>query len=113
AEIKVRNGETLVATARLTDFEDGASRTSPFTVSAPDAVGRHVWTLVFPRHEAEGAIYEESRCDFSFETKPHSTSLAVWDVSSPVLPGQALAVKAGAKCSAGCDLSGKEVELRD
>lgn len=113
AEIEVWNRETLVATAPLAEFEDGANRTSAIALSAPEVVGPHVWTVVFPRHEAEGAIYEESRCDFSFETKPHATSLAVWDVTSPVLPGQTLAIKVGAKCSAGCNLSGKEVELRD
>ena len=43
----------------------------------------------------------------------HKTSLAVWDVASPVVLSGRATMKVGVKCSAGCELSNHEVELRD
>ncbi len=43
----------------------------------------------------------------------HETSLAVWDVSSPVVVGRSFTVKVGAKCAAGCALTGQPVVVRD
>lgn len=46
-------------------------------------------------------------------TAPHSASLAVWDVPSPVAAGRRFAIKVGATCASACDLTGQAVAVRD
>src|SRR5262245_50040659 len=74
-----------------------------FTRRAPDEVGDHGLTLVISseKREAEGTL------SFSLATVPHATSLAVWDVPSPVVRDAAFEITAGAKCSSACTLAGK------
>ncbi len=45
--------------------------------------------------------------------EPHTTSMAVWDVPSPVVVNRSFTVKVGVKCSATCQLSGQLVEICD
>ena len=45
--------------------------------------------------------------------KPHAASMAVWDVPSPTVFNTKLAIKIGVSCSAGCSLTGTEVEVYD
>ena len=44
---------------------------------------------------------------------PHELSLAVWDLPSPLVMNRSSRMKAGARCSAGCSLTGKEIEIHD
>ena len=41
----------------------------------------------------------------------HETSLAVWDLASPVKTGRRATLKVGAACSCGCDLTGTAVAI--
>lgn len=43
----------------------------------------------------------------------HELTFAVWDLPTPVVTGRPLALKVGAKCSHGCDLTGATVEIRN
>jgi hypothetical protein len=43
----------------------------------------------------------------------HETSLAVWDLVSPLVVGCSATIKVGAKCSAGCSLADHEIEIHD
>ncbi len=70
----------VVAGCGLTDFSDHANETAEFAFTAPDEVGEYSWTLVFPKHEAEGAIHEEGSLPITVTTLAHDTSLAVWSV---------------------------------
>ncbi len=47
------------------------------------------------------------------DAEQHKTSLAVWDVASPLVIGRSAKIKVGAKCSAGCQLTGHEIEIHD
>ena len=49
----------------------------------------------------------------SSDSREHKTSLAVWDLRSPLVIGHTAKMKVGAKCSAGCELSGHEIEIHD
>ena len=44
---------------------------------------------------------------------PHTTSIAVWDVPSPVVMNRAFTVKVGLTCSAACALTGQPIVVRD
>src|SRR4051812_10429725 len=43
----------------------------------------------------------------------HKTSLAIWDLDSPVVVGRTGRMKVGAKCNAGCALTSQQVEIHD
>src|SRR5262245_44174504 len=47
------------------------------------------------------------------DPKPHETSLAIWDVPSPIVVGRSAKVKVGVRCSAGCSLAGQPVQIDD
>jgi hypothetical protein len=80
---------------------------------APSEIGAFEWTLVLPEQELDCIAFAQAALNFSFSTGEHKTSLAAWDVPSPVVAGQKFSVKIGAKCSACCALTGQQIELRD
>jgi hypothetical protein len=45
--------------------------------------------------------------------EPHTVELTVWDVPPTVASGEHFTFSAGARCSAGCDLGGRELDLFD
>ena len=45
--------------------------------------------------------------------EPHVTELTVWDVPSATVAGEPLRFVVGARCSAGCDLGGRELGIFD
>jgi hypothetical protein len=51
---------------------------------------------------------EEAEAD-----QQHQTSLAVWDLACPVVIGRSVRMKVGVKCSAGCQLRDREIEIHD
>ena len=80
---------------------------------SPRGEGEFTWKIVLPAQEVAGALFQEAMVGFSFKTSQHRTSLAVWDVPTPVVSGETIRFKVGAKCSAGCDLSGHRIEILD
>src|ERR1700730_9238977 len=103
----------VVAESGLADFADNANETTEFAFIAPEDVGEYSWTLVFPKHEAEGLIHEEGSLPISVKTMAHDTSLAVWGVPSPTVIDHPFRIHVGATCSAGCSLKGKEIQICD
>lgn len=107
ARYELREGERVRESGALPEpAEDGSIALS---LQAPDEVGEHRLMLVVTsaKADAEGAL------PFVLTTVPHATSLAVWDVPSPVVRGAAFAITAGAKCTSACALTGKIIEIRD
>ena len=45
--------------------------------------------------------------------RPHATSVAVWDLPSPVVAGASFTAKVGIACEVACPLAGQLVEVRD
>ena len=43
----------------------------------------------------------------------HQISLAVWDMTSPVVAGRRAKLKVGVACSSGCDLTGTRIDVHD
>jgi hypothetical protein len=97
----------------LVTFDEAVNETDEFVVKAPIEPGEYMWTAVFPAQEKEGVLHEESSVPVSFIVKPHATSIAVWDVPSPIASGDEFRIKVGVKCSADCELTGEEVEIYD
>jgi hypothetical protein len=103
----------VVAESGLADFADGANETTEFAFMAPDVVGEYSWTLVFPEHEADGLVHEKGSLPVTVRTMAHDTSLAVWGVPSPIVVDHPFHIHVGATCSAGCDLTGREIQICD
>ena len=103
----------VVATSELAEHIAHVSETAEFAFKAPDEVGEHAWTLLFPKHEAEGLVHEEASLPITVRTRAHDTSLAVWGVPSPIVMGHPFRLHVGATCSAGCDLRRQEIEIFD
>lgn len=47
------------------------------------------------------------------EREEHTTSLAVWDLASPVVAGRRATLKVGVACPSGCNLTGTRIDVFD
>lgn len=112
--VRITSQEPILADEiKLGEYDGSASETGEFVVKAPIEPGAYTWTAVFPAQEKEGVLHEEGSVSFSFVVKPHTTSMAVWDIPFPIVPGAMFKLKVGAKCSVGCNLAGKEIHLHN
>ena len=116
APIEVVTSEGVVVARTQTETADtnDAGGVMPLVVTAPNQIGAFVWSAVCPRHETETGVHEEpERVPLPFATIPHKTSLAVWNVRSPVIAESAVMVRVGMRCSAACRLTGRAIEVVD
>jgi hypothetical protein len=111
--VRVMEADEIIVTRELATHDETVNETDDFAGKAPAQVGQHAWTILFPRHEVDDAVHEESSLVVSFTTRPHTTSMAVWDVPSPVATNRLFKVKVGVKCSAMCQLAGQLIEVCD
>lgn len=109
----VAQDAAVVKEIELIEFDETVNETEEFVVKAPIEPGEYTWTAVFPAQEKEGILHEESSAPLSFTVKPHTTSMAVWDMPSPVAFNAKLKIKVGVKCSAGCKLTDQGIEIYD
>ena len=103
----------VVTGGELGDFADRANETAELTFTAPREVGEYLWTVVFPKQDAEGLVHEEASLPIAVNTLAHDTSLAVWGVPSPIVMDESFRIHVGVTCSAGCDLTGEELQIED
>ena len=82
-----------------------------FVATAPSSVGEHVWTLSVPTQEVVGILHEASSLELTMQIRAHYTSMAVWEIPSPVVMGSDFSMKVGVKCSAECPIGGGRFEV--
>jgi hypothetical protein len=82
-------------------------------VVAPATVGTYSWTLLFLRQQICGVVHEQTSLPIVFATRPLASSVAIWDVASPVVVGERFTIKVGAKSAVSCGLDGATVEILD
>jgi hypothetical protein len=87
--------------------------TAHVTLKAPRRAGEAVWHVVCGPHQSAGALHREKTAPVPISVIPHTTSLAVWAIPSPVVMGEKFEIKLGAKSSAGIALTGATVEVCD
>jgi hypothetical protein len=92
--------------------QDGISEAA-VALKAPARLGEHVFRLLLPAHSIAGSAYAEASLDIPVRVRPQATSLAVWDVPSPVVAGSRFVIKAGAKSAADCPLADRVIEACD
>ena len=110
--VHVVASDEIVASSELADH-DGTGCETELLVRLPTHVGDHTWRVLFPEYETELCVHEESAYPLCFKTIPHACSMAVWDVPSAVPRAGELQVNVGVRCSAGCQLTGRVVEVYD
>lgn len=112
ARINVLAAEEILASGLLGEFRDGGNA-GELVVTAPERLGEFTCRLVFPRQEVGGTAYQESSLALAFRARAHQTSLAVWDIPTPVRAGARFRIKVGAKSSGDCALAGAKVRIHD
>jgi hypothetical protein len=113
ARVEVVASEYLVASPALAERGEGFTETADIAVRAPATLGTYALVIVFPRQQIGRDVFESSELPIAFRTVPHTTSVAVWGVTSPVEAGGRLAVTVGVKSAGACTLKGATVEIID
>jgi hypothetical protein len=113
AAVDVTTAEgSIISTTELPG--EGAAGDAKLTLTAPRHAGSFAWVAAVRWHETEDGIHEASApVALSFRTIPHETSMAVWDVPTPVVEQSLVRPKVGLRCSVGCNLAGRAVSVVD
>src|SRR5262245_194508 len=109
--IRDRDGAEL-ARAELDESGDDGYE-ADIVLSAPRSVGEHVYRAVVVAADKDGALQDQAATEVRFVVKPHEAELNVWDVPSVLVPGERFNFTVGVRCSAGCDLAGRDVSIVD
>ena len=72
-----------------------------------------LYRAVLAAQEKDGVLHEESSTEFSLATKAHAASVNVWGLPSAIAAGERFRLKVGIKCSAGCQLTGRQLSIFD
>lgn len=79
----------------------------------PGTPGEQLLLLALPAFEVDGLKHEAAQLPLAFSTRRHQLYIVVWDVPSPVGAAAPFAVNVGVRCTAGCNLHGRTIEIRD
>ena len=102
-----------LAIAELTLVDGDVYGIDDIVLTAPLAEGEHIWRTVLIAPEKDGPSYDEISTEFSFLVKAHAVRLNVWGLPTAIVAGERFTLKAGIKCSVGCNLAGRELYLVD
>jgi hypothetical protein len=97
----------------LSAFNGVENETCEFLVKTGTAPGSYSWVARYSNAAEGGPSHAEVSSSLSFDFRPHALSLAVWDLPSPVISGETIFVKVGAKCGNDCPLEGYPLRLCD
>ena len=112
-KVEIVNRDAVLKQIELTAFDGEVNETEEFVLQAPTEPGEYTWTAVYAEQKQEDVLHEPSSAAFSFVVKPHTISLSLWDTPFPVELDSSFTLKAGARCSAGCKLTGEKIEIYD
>jgi hypothetical protein len=87
----------------------GPESARAIALTAPLALGTHVFRLACAQEGVD--VLHAGAAFVPVRSCPHETSLAVWDIPSPVIRGKPFTLKVGVKSSAGCDLFGRRISV--
>jgi len=124
--LQISTSDAIVQQVQLTSFDGALNATDEFVIQAPIEPGEYSFTTTYlgqpgasspgdtPSGASQpGATHASYSKTFTFIVLPHTISLALWDAPFPVVLGSMFSLKAGAKCSAGCKLTGEVIEVYD
>jgi len=112
--ISIRDTEhTEVAKSELTKADGEGYESDAVVLTAPSAAGEYVYRVLLVTTDKDGSLHEQASTELHLVVKPHDVQLNVWDVPSAVVVGEAFNFVVGIKCSAGCNLAGRELGIFD
>ena len=111
-EALILRGEEVMAQGAFGPYADGANAVE-LTLRAPREIGEHALTVRLPEVAGDGLTLAAAEMPVTLNTRPHATSLAVWGIEGAIEAGRRFPVTVGAKCSDGCSMAGREIEVRD
>lgn len=103
------------AAITLTDF-DGQASTGFGGIKAPDAPGQYIWTARLDHGSKAESVCESDTTlvfDLAFEVCAHRMDVIAWGAPTAIAHGSNFEMLVGLRCSAGCDLSGRDIEIQD
>jgi hypothetical protein len=109
--VTVFDADRIVSSAQLVAHVGQLYEAAFMGIEAPNDIGEHTWNIVLG--QSDQTVHGDACLPLIFATKPHTASLAIWDVPSPVVFDSRFRVKIGLKCSAICQLTGAVVEVHD
>jgi len=105
--------ETELARAELKKSEGEAFESNDIVLAAPRVVGEHVYRAVLVAADKDGTLHEQASTEVRFVVKPHAAHLNVWGAPSAIVAGERFKFTVGVKCSAGCSLAGRGLNIFD
>ena len=115
--IEFRDQDDVLLQLELASFDGEVNETDVFTLKAPAEPGEYTWTAEyvpeFVPEEEQDTPHEQISTSISFYVELHAVSLSSWDAPFPVVAGSKFTLKIGAKCFAGCKLTGQIIEIYD
>lgn len=109
----IAQDEAVIGEIELAEFDEKGNETGEFVVKAPTAPGSYTWSAIFRAQEQKGVLHKARSAPFSFTVKPHVTSIAIWDVPSPIVLNNKFKFKVGVSCSLDCKLTDGKIEIYD
>ena len=86
--VRVTAPDDAVLTETLATCDGGINESGELALKAPLQVGEHVWRIVFAPPATAGVVHDDAALSVPIKTRPQETSLAVWDIPSPVVTGE-------------------------
>lgn len=111
-EILAMRGAEAMARSAFGPYADGANA-AVLSLRAPREVGEHALTVRLPEVAGDGVTLAATEMPVTLVTRAHATSLAVWGIEGPIETGTLFSVTVGAKCTDGCSMAGREIEILD
>jgi hypothetical protein len=112
-EVVVEAPEGPLVTEKLVSWGEGSNATAEIVIRAPSEIGEHKWSVSYRHQASDPPEHTGISLPVPFSTVAHQTSLAVWDLPSPAVMGEAFKIKIGASCAQRCDLRGRGIEIYD
>ena len=100
-------------TREVVQRENGTTGTEPFAIQLGDQIGDFVWVIECAGDESTAAVPLDGYVRVPVSVGLHHTSMAVWDVASPVAMGRTFMATVGVQCSGNCNLGGLPIEIRN
>jgi hypothetical protein len=82
-------------------------------LAAPLTLGTHAYRFASAACDSGGIRHDAGAAVMPISVQAHDTSLAVWDIPTPVTRGRPFNLKVGAKSVSGCNLCGQAVCVSD
>jgi hypothetical protein len=112
--VSIRNGNhSELAQAQLKKADGEGYESDDIVLTAPSIAGQYVYGAVLVMTDKDGSLHEQASTEFHLVVKPHELRLNVWDVPSAIAAGEPFKFLVGVKCSAGCNLAGRDFGIFD